>query len=120
MPSPQWQEQFLNGTILIYQTHLTLILKLPTWHYPFCKNNYDHQDSQTDIEALGTKTILIIDLIIDRKKLIQLSHNPRVEAIEMLQHVHSVYDQLIEKYGLQKVDMKLMLMIIKSIDLQLL
>jgi len=66
----------------------------------------DQQASQTCLQAIGDKTVLVIDT----KRLLQLCQNPSLdmaEAVGMLQHLYEAYDAIIEKYKLNKVKARL-------------
>ena len=60
------------------------------------------QASQTSFQALGDKTVLVIDA----KRLMQVCQNPSTdvaEAVGILQCLYAAYDRLIENYQLYKV-----------------
>jgi len=70
---------------------------------PSLMSKQDQQVGQTCFQAIGYKTVLGIDT----KKLIQQCQNPSLdvaEVTEMLQNLFAVYDGIIEKYQLNKVN----------------
>ena len=109
------KESDCDHTVIFYHTNLTIpepnseAKQLTDLVYdmgPSLMPKQDQQAGQTYLQAIGDKTILVIDT----KRLLQLCQNPSLdmtEAVGMLQHLYAAYDTLTKKYKLNKVKAQL-------------